>query len=275
MNTFQKLKVFILDTLFPVTCLSCGQEDIWLCDSCLTKIPLKTEHVCPLCEKNTTPDGRVCFLCHEKRPSRLVAVGHQKSSLDGLLAASSYKNTTLSSAVHLFKYRFAQDLHIPLGKILANSLLNSGLPLPDFILPVPLHQRRLRWRGFNQSALLAQYVSQNLTPGFTIPVLNNFLLRQKYTRPQMEIKKYSARQKNIQNAFGLNPPLPPGERVGLPASARPWQAGVREELKNKTILLIDDIATTGSTLFECARILKQNGAEKVFAAVLARQETRK
>lgn len=262
MKIFNKIKVFALDVLFPIACLSCGRENDWLCGKCLDKIPLKTDQICPLCEKKTTPEGRVCFSCRKK------------SSLAGMLVASSYKDEIISSAVHFFKYRFAQDLHIPLGKILLKSLLNSQLPLPDFILPVPLHPRRLRWRGFNQSELLAKYVAENLTPGFPIAVLDNFLLRQKYTRPQMEIKKYSRRKKNIENAFSLN--SSEGSTFGIPTlEINPEQLQLLEHCNNYNVLLVDDIATTGSTLFECAKVLKTAGAAEVFAVVIARQETKK
>jgi competence protein ComFC len=243
---FETLEKFVLDTLFPVKCIGCGQEDHWICESCLAKIPLKSEQVCPHCEKNITPDGRVCFSCR------------RKTSLDGLLVAASYKNKLISSAVHCYKYRFVENLSFPLGEILTKSILNHNPPLPDLIVPVPLHKRRLRSRGFNQSEHLARYLSQNLAPGFEIPLASNILIRARYTHPQMKLKDYSQRKKNIQNAFSLNNELPD-----------------KNILKNKTVLLVDDIATTGSTLFECARVLKQNGVNEVFAVVVARQEMEK
>ncbi len=235
-----RIKKFILDTLFPISCLSCEKPDEWICEECLDKIPLKREQICPICEKATTPDGRVCFKCK------------RKYSIDGLLTAASYKNKLVSGATHYYKYRFIEDLHIPLGKILTKALLNSDLALPDLIIPIPLHQRRLRWRGFNQSGLLAEYLSLNLTSGFKIPTANNLIIRRKYTPPQMKIKDYSQRIKNMRNAFEINPVE-------------------KNKIKEKRILLVDDIATTGSTLFECAKLLKKSGAREVFGLVIARQ----
>lgn len=249
MNSFQKIKVFTLDTLFPIHCISCNYEGLWLCEECLEKIPLKQEWTCPICEKNITPGGRVCFHCR------------RKSSLDGLLVAASYKDNPVSSAVHYFKYRFAKDIYAPLGEILTKALNNSGLPLPEIIIPVPLHRRRLRWRGFNQSELLANYLSENLTPGFSIPVFNNLLIRKKYTQPQMKIKNYFRRQKNIKDAFEFNN-----------NSDDLRQLQQLEHYNNYNVLLVDDIATTGATLFECAKVLKQAGAKEIFAVVAARQE---
>jgi len=237
-----KLGNFILDTLFPIICLSCGKNGEWICDECLAKIPLKIDQVCPFCEKKITPDGRICFECQKH------------SSLDGLLTAVSYKNDIIPGAVHNYKYRFVEDLHIPLGKILTKAFLDSNLSIPDLIIPVPLHPRRLRFRGFNQSELLANYLSENLTPGFSIPAANNLIIRSRYTSPQMKIKNYHERKKNLEDAFRI------------------VNKSTNGSLENKRVLLIDDIATTGATLFECAKVLKSFGAKEVIALVIARQE---
>ncbi|MDP1884589.1 MAG: phosphoribosyltransferase family protein [Candidatus Moranbacteria bacterium] len=239
MNIFQNTKDFILDTLFPITCLSCSRGSVWLCDDCLQKIEPLSVQVCPECEDMITDGGRVCRNCRFS------------SALDGLLVAAKYKGTGLDRLVHLHKYRFIEDLRIPLGKILTEAILQSHLPIPDIIIPIPLHPRRLRWRGFNQSQLLADYISRNLAPGFEIPLGTDILRRKRYTPPQMKIKKYAERLDNLQNAF---------------------VAGKPGKIKDKTVLLVDDIATTGATLSECAKELKRNGAKKVFGAVLARQE---
>jgi competence protein ComFC len=241
LSILENSKKFILDTLFPIQCISCGHDDIWLCENCFQKIQLLSFQLCPRCEKLITQDGRLCSFCKIQKPP-----------LDALIVAARYKEGNISKLVHLYKYSFIENLHAPLGKLLTKALSNSGLSVPDFIIPVPLHPRRKRWRGFNQAELLAGYVGQNLTPGYAIPVFEKYLRRIRYTPAQMKIKDYFQRRKNICDAFS--------------AVAEPLL------IKNKNILLIDDIATTGATLFECARALKQNGAKKVFAAVIARQE---
>jgi len=236
----QKTKEVILDTLFPISCISCNKTNDWLCSTCLNKIPLKSEQVCPYCEKAITPNGYTCFECKEKY------------SLNGLLVTSSYQDKTISKAIHLYKYRFIEDLSCALGDIILRSIQNSDLPLPDMIIPIPLHKRRLRWRGFNQSELLAKYVSEKITPGFPIALENNLLERFRFTHPQMEIKNNFARKKNIENAFKI-----PKDKLKL--------------VKNKRILLVDDVTTTGATIFECAKTLKKSGASEVFGVVVARQ----
>jgi len=240
-NFLKKTHFIILDTLFPISCINCKKEGSWLCDKCQNNIHINEEHLCPICEKMITPDGRTCLSCK------------RKSFLDGLLVAASYSQFQISKAVHLFKYRFVDDLHIPLGNLFVNVLRKTELPLPNIITPVPLHKRRLRWRGFNQSALLAKHLADNLLPQNKIPFDENILIRNRYTSPQMKIKDHISRKQNIAGAFSLSPDA---------------------EIKNKTVLLVDDIATTGSTLFECAKILKEAGASEVFAIVIARQETK-
>lgn len=234
-----KIHNLILDILFPIRCISCKKEGAWLCEICQTNIKTRDEHFCPICEKMITPDGRTCLACKKK------------NTLDGLIVASSYAQFSIANAVHLFKYRFVDDLHVPLGNLLANVLRKTEIPLPNMIISVPLHKRRLRWRGFNQSTLLAKHLASHLLSQNTISFDENVLIRNRYTSPQMEINNYDSRKTNIAGAFSLSP---------------------RADIKHKTILLVDDIATTGSTLFECARILKNAGAKEVFAIVIARQE---
>jgi ComF family protein len=153
--------------------------------------------------------------------------------------------------IHLFKYNFIEDLKIPLGKIMLQACLDHRIPLPDVLIPVPLHTRKLRARGFNQAELLADFLGENLAPGINLPVLKDALKRQRFTPSQMKIKNYPARRKNVQSAFTVLKPA---------------------EIQRKNILLVDDVATTGATLLECARVLKVAGARKISAIVVARQE---
>ncbi|HPN54750.1 MAG TPA: ComF family protein [Candidatus Moranbacteria bacterium] len=239
---FRKIHTFVLNILFPIKCVSCSKEGQWLCDGCFSKIKLQTDHVCGVCEKMIVPDGRTCQSCKKK------------SALSALVVAASYKNDLVAQLVHYYKYRFVSDLHIDLGKIIISALQKTDLPLPDVVIPIPLHKRRLRWRGFNQSALLAKYVAQNLLPQNPIQCQEDILIRKKYTLPQMKIKNYQNRRENMQDAF---------------------LASNQQDISGKSVLLIDDIATTGSTIFECAKVLKKAGVKEIYAAVIARQEMKK
>lgn len=111
-------------------------------------------------------------------------------------------------------------------------------------MPVPLHPKRVRERGFNQSLLLARYVARGLKSDLDFLSLK----RVRYTLPQTRLAK-KERQRNVRGAFQLK---------------------TRDAVKGKTILLVDDVFTTGNTMNECARILKQGGSGKVFCVSLAR-----
>lgn len=240
MDTFVKnIFKFILDVLFPIRCIGCAKEGSWICQRCALQIPALEEHVCGICEKMVTPDGRTCIDCK------------RKSALDALVPAVPYNHSFVAKSVHFFKYRFVKDLHRDLGSLVAKSIRKTDLPIPDLIIPIPLHPRRLRWRGFNQSGLLAAHVAKNLLPLTEISLEENLLIRKRHTKSQMKIKDYSNRKQNIIGAFQVTRP---------------------QTVQNKTILLIDDICTTGSTIFECAKVLKTAGAKEVYAAVIARQE---
>lgn len=238
---FKNINNFLLDILFPTSCLRCRRENFWLCQACMHKIIINTEFFCPVCQTYSTPDGRICLACK------------RKSSLNALVPAANYLDPLVSRAVHLFKYRFAEDLHEPLGNLIVKSLQRTEIPIPDLVIPIPLHPRRLRWRGFNQASLLAKFVAENLLPLSTIPLNENALIRRRFTKPQMEITQRARRQQNVAGAF---------------------QVRCREPIQNKVILLIDDVSTTGSTIFECAEVLKTAGAKEIYAAVVAKQENR-
>ncbi|MFZ2882716.1 MAG: hypothetical protein WA019_06605, partial [Candidatus Moraniibacteriota bacterium] len=141
-------------------------------------------------------------------------------ALDCLLCATEYQS--ISKLVHLFKYNFVSDLGEPLGNIITRIILKNTLPLPDLIIPIPIHKRKLKWRGFNQAEILAQVVSQNLKAASEIPIRTDLIYRKKHTKAQMEIKTYQERLNNLFNAFTLF-------------------ENTQKIINGKNILLIDDI----------------------------------
>ncbi len=113
---------------------------------------------------------------------------------------------------------------------------------PDALIPVPIHSKRKRFRGYNQSKLLADEISKNLN----LPVDDDLLIRTKHTIPQKELS-HILRKKNIENAFKIE----------------------RNIVKYKCVVIVDDIYTTGSTIDECSKILKGAGIEKVYFLALS------
>ena len=238
----KNLKKAILDTLFPIFCFGCGREGSWLCNECVKKVKILERQYCPQCEKEITLSGSLCGKCRHGK----------KSHLDALISSTGYDAPAIKKLTHGLKYRYLTDAAGVLSHFIIKALLFHDCPLPFAIVPVPLHKKRLRWRGFNQAQLLAEKISENLAPPLVISVLD-ILERKKYNKPQMEIKNYQERLRNVEDIFQLKSDF----------DCSPIQ--------KKTLLLVDDIATTGATLQECAKILKESGAKKVIAAVVARQ----
>ncbi len=154
----------------------------------------------------------------------------------------------LMKAVHRLKYGAKSYLADSLGPILARFAETCMVNTEGLLtIPVPLHPKKLRERGFNQSLLLARHVARHL--GTELDFLS--LRRVKYRLPQAGLGK-EARRKNVLGAFRMEN---------------------QDVLKGKSVLLVDDVATTGSTLNECARVLVQVGCENVDCLVLARTGT--
>lgn len=239
---FSKTEGTILDIIFPRSCLRCGKGNDFVCRECFKTLQQLSFQMCPICEKAITIAGERCDLC--KKTSIY--------NIDKLIVAGNYDDVFLSKLIHSYKYKFIRELSAPLGDFLLSSLKKWSFPIPDYIVPVPLHTRRLKWRGFNQANLLALHLSENIIPGLIVPTVQTALIRARNTIPQMKIKKYSGRINNVNEAFCFNSDLV-------------------ENLTAANVLLVDDVCTTGSTIFECARILKNAKPRSITAAVLARQ----
>lgn len=214
-----KTRSFTLDIFFPSFCVTCKKEGSFLCENCKKKIEIF------------------------KTPSHLP----QKSKLEIFYCATEYRQDEIGKLIYNFKYRFIKEIRKELGEILIEHLEKSGFKKNDnqILIPVPLHKKRLKWRGFNQSEILAKEISSH----FDIPVITNTLFREKYTEPQTLKQDRKERIKNIKNAFLCKN---------------------TEIIKNKEIILVDDVLTTGSTLKECAKTLSRNGMEKIIAIVIAK-----
>lgn len=243
MSSASKVAIeWIAELLFPRACVGCDREDSFLCDACLSTIRRKAHHDCPFCRDVDTPFGVTCLSCAKRH------------SLDALYAAMPFRgNPVLEEAIHVLKYEFVTELADPLGTLLAESVSMTDLPLPDAIVPVPLHPWRSRFRGFNQSSLLAEVLAKDLAPGLPIPLREDILRRVRFTLPQARSGGARERRENLSGAFALQK-----------------GKGLRQEIKGKVFWLVDDVATTGATLEECSRVLKEHGAKKVFGIVLAR-----
>ncbi len=236
---------FLLDLFFPITCLGCHKKNSWLCSRCLAKIKINQADSCPKCKK---------FSFYAKTHPWC----YEEYALDGLIVSASYKNELLDKIIYALKYNFAKELSRPLAKLMIDKIeqLRNKQDQPHWlsllfdekliVLPVPLHGRKYRWRGFNQAELIAQHIALE----YKLNVEKNILKRKKNTLPQTELARRQ-RLKNVAGAFRVK---------------KEW----RSKLADKKILLIDDVATTTTTLNECARELKKYNPKEVWALVVAR-----
>lgn len=233
---FSNIKEIIFDTLFPKFCENCGREGTYLCEDCFYLIDIFETCYCPYCQiPKATKDGETCKSCKRKR------------YLDGLFSAASYQNPIIKKMIIDFKYGFVKDISQSLSFLIIAHLikLDRLLKFKNYIIiPVPLSNKKLRQRGFNQSEIIAE----DLVSILKSPINTKTLIKIKHTKNQADLEKLE-RGTNLKSAFLVKNP---------------------ETIANQNILLIDDVMTTGATLEECAKTLKLAGAKKVWAIVIAR-----
>ncbi|MBI4092854.1 MAG: ComF family protein [Candidatus Kerfeldbacteria bacterium] len=207
---FASISTLALDLLFPPSCRICGQEDAWLCAPCLA--PLKPR-------RTPQPVARV----------------------DQLLTLGSYDIPVLKRIIQELKYNGGQVLAEPIGQTLATAF---GRELTDnAVVPVPLHPKRQRNRGFNQSTLIARSLAKRLNLMFIEAVD-----RIRHTQPQVELAE-DERLTNVRAAFRLKPGL--GQ---LP----------------KNGIIVDDVFTTGATSSEVAAVLRSAGMKHITVLTIAK-----
>jgi ComF family protein len=230
-----------VDLLFPPLCHACREfiphnSELLICEDCLVSaVPL----VSPLCSCCGRPfpafagADHLCGRCITSPPPFVLARG-----------ALLFDGTT-RALIHQFKYSGKVMLRRPLAQLAAVHLDSLVAALDaDLIVPVPLHIKRLRQRGFNQAVLLGEVFAQR----WSLPLQRNNLQRSRWTEPQVNLTA-AARAENVRGAFTLaDPAIVAGKRV----------------------LLVDDVYTTGSTVKECSRVLRNSGAGEVAVLTVAR-----
>jgi ComF family protein len=226
-----RLKRAALDLFFPQKCLGCGEEGELICRKCLKTLPRIVPPVCPRCGK-PQPSGILCPACL-----------NWQTDIEGIRSPFKFEGT-IRQAIHNLKYRNLRSLGLPLATLLYEYL--QAYPVPSQVLvPVPLHPARNKERGYNQSALLA-YELGKLSG---LPVVDDCLVRCRYVLPQARTKSVKERRYNVNKAFACRSPA----------------------LRERSVVLIDDVATSGATLDACAAALKSSGSFSVWGLVLARE----
>jgi ComF family protein len=230
----------VFDLIFPIQCVGCDREGSWFCADCLNGQQWQTQQTCLVCK--TTNSGQVCPQCKSY------------CSLDGVVAMAEYDGA-VKRLIKICKYQFSASAGQMLGNLLIlawGEYLRKQAMRVDcphllqswqtcLLVPIALSNRRLRWRGFNQTEVIAEQLGNY----FEVVVENG--LQRQHRQAQVKLSR-RARQKNLQAAFT-------------------WQGS---DVLGRRIILIDDVATTTATLQAASQALKAAGAKEVWGLVIAR-----
>lgn len=215
--------------LFPNLCVCCdgylSQQEESICDMCLYTLPK--------------------FELYDLKDNPLAKKFWGRLNLDAVSAYLSYKSTNdVKKLIHQLKYKSNMDLGVEMGKWLGTALLKTNnFNLIDYVLPIPLHKVRQKFRGYNQSELLGT----GLCEAMSVPMLTDVIVRERHNGTQTQKKRYE-RYINSKELF----------RVAKP-----------ESIEGKHVLLLDDVITTGSTIESCGEVLLDVDGLKLSVASLA------
>ena len=218
-----------LDFLFPKRCVSCGRIGNYFCKRCISQVEFLKTPICPVCQRSAV-GGRTHPGC----------LG--KYNLDGLAVVCRYKGS-VRRAISKLKYKWAGDISYELCDLVSQNLWRFDLPKDTVLVPVPLHAHRMNWRGFNQAELFSKVLAEKFKVS-----LGNYLKRRVETKSQVGLSK-EERKRNLKDAFELLEP--------------------ESKITGRTLVLVDDVFTTGSTLSAACKVLKKAGATSVWGLVLA------
>ena len=228
------LNRLILDFLFPPRCVSCGRWGWLFCPHCAQEVVPAGDHVCQRCGRNVVGAIDLCPVCQDSAPVALQ-----------FTRAAALYGGPLRAAIHALKYENLPDL----GALLARYLIavtnteewSAVLRMTDAVVPIPLHPARYAERGYNQSALLAAAFAKQKG----LAIKPTWLTRQRQTQSQTKLSR-EERRSNVANAFRADP-----------------------QVRDRCVLLVDDVYTTGATMEACAQALVDAGAKAVYGLALA------
>jgi len=230
MRLAQAIQTWILNTLFPPRCVSCKTEGDFLCKKCVQSFV-------------------------KKRISRSGSPGDEPKEwrhLDGVIYALDYaKNPSIKAAIEQFKYKFNQELAGYFSTLIVEKIGELGMIRGKRLcfIPVPLHRKRLAWRGFNQ----AQVIAEKVAAGSSLPIeITPLLERVRHTEQQAKLRRHE-RLRNLTDAFRMN-------KKFVQYAPDP----------DALYFLVDDVCSTGATLENAAKTLKEHGLQKIYGLVVAR-----
>ncbi len=235
----------LINAVLPPRCMKCGKilsERNGLCPQCFNQIRFVSAPLCACCGRPFTDETTI----HGSGKQLCATCLQQKHPIFTLRRFAFIYDDNSKNLILKFKFADKTIYAAALGDMLWRAGHDIWAEEPDLIVPVPIHRRRLLERRYNQSALLVRHLAQ--CTGIEADYFA--LQRVQHTVPQVQLSG-SARRNNLKHAFSVVEP---------------------QKIKDRKIVLIDDVETTGSTLIECAKVLKKAGAKKIYALTLARTE---
>ena len=225
-----RVRTEALNALYPVHCLGCGAEGNALCQACRATLPRLALPYCNVCAQPGV-DG-TCDWCRRHSPA-----------VDGITAPYLYVDASpIHRAITRLKFAGWRAVAPELGGLLA-AFFDTRSVSVDMVVPVPGHPRRLRSRGFNQAALIADELGKRAN----LPVANDLLVRTKNAPSQLSMGSTQSRWLNVEGNFACT-----------------------ESVDGLRLLVVDDLVTTGATMSACASALKEAGASQVEGMAVAR-----
>ena len=229
-----KISNYMVQMFFPLRCPVCDDivrpQGEKICKDCIKDLKLLTPPWCLRCGKKLAEDGELCADCKSRKH-------------EFVRGRALYEYGSAAASIYRFKYGKRQEYADFFGEEIVRYLGDFMRNIhPDALIPIPLHKKRLAKRGYNQAALLARAVGKYSG----VAVNENILARVKNTTP-LKLQNPSERQNNLKKAFNI----------------------VENDVKLNTTVIIDDIYTTGSTIDEAARVLKEAGVQKIYFITLA------
>ncbi len=223
----------LLRLLFPQKCLLCGKLDSWICNRCREKLPKTYSQICPACLRSSL--------------TGMTHSGCKKNSLNGLYSPFAYRGG-VKKLLKTYKFKLVKELQETITNFLFLELEKNGNLLPFWqkgkyiLIPLPLHPIKEKWRGFNQSLLVGRVLAKKLNLDYDSDLLKRINL----ASPQVGLSK-EKRLINIKGQFQSN-----------------------LKVKNKNIVIFDDVWTTGSTLKEAGKELKLKEAKSIWGLTFCR-----
>lgn len=224
----------ILDIFFPRFCVGCGRVGSFICSTCAITVGhiLPNEGICPECKRRAI-DGFTHPGCRKKL------------SMDGLVSFFHYRGV-IKKSIKEVKYRFISSLIDRLISVASDENIKGVerfITKYTVIVPIPLSTQRKRFRGFNQ----AECIAKSLSLRFCVPYKVNIISRIKHTSSQTSFHNRIDRITNMKGVFKLN-----------------------QHIAYSSVLLVDDVFTTGATMKEATKVLKASGVKRVFGVTIAR-----